>query len=186
MHRVGAAGLGGFLLLFGLGGLSSPGFLSTNGFLATVSLVVGALLVAAAVRGGSSASTVSVTVGVAFLLSGLGNAVVLGSPRNMLAFEISNVLFSLAVGLLLLLSLGAYGRLTGRLPADGPYADVAPAGSPVPAPLSRADAMADHDLAVAERAVAARVASSDMAARVRAAAPFRTQEERRRAFLAAN
>ena len=71
MHRVGAAGIGGFLLLFAAQSLQLPvGFLpgssalvfgmATSGLLAVASLVVGAVLVAAAVRGGPSASSVSV------------------------------------------------------------------------------------------------------------------------------
>lgn len=91
VHRVSAAALGGFLLLFAGLGLAAPvGFLSTggavvmglstNGLLATVSFVVGVVLVVAAVRGGPAASTASVVVGALFLLSGVVNALILDTP----------------------------------------------------------------------------------------------------------
>lgn len=45
---------------------------------------------------------------------------VLNGPYNIPAFRMSNVLFSLVVGAVLL-CLGAWGRFTGRLPPDNPY-----------------------------------------------------------------
>ncbi len=88
MHRVGAGGLGAFLVAFGFGGLAlAPAFmsntgpvvmgLSTDGLLSTLSPVVGVFLVGAAVRGGRTASTAAVAVGCLFLFSGLGNVLVL-------------------------------------------------------------------------------------------------------------
>lgn len=131
VHQVGAGAIGAFLVLFGILGVvqgvpmvGTEGTvvmgLYANGVLAVISVVVGLVLVASAVRGGPMASTVSIVVGVLFLLSGLGNAVLLGTAMNMLAFRLPNVMFSLAVGLVLLL-LGSYGRLTGALPSASPY-----------------------------------------------------------------
>ena len=131
VHRVSAAALGCFLLLFGVLSFAAPvGFLatsgavvfglSTNGLLATVSVIVGAVLVVAAVRSGPTASSTLVTIGGLFVTSGVANAVVLGTALNIFAFRVSNVLFSLVVGTVLL-TLGAYGRFTGSLPDTSPY-----------------------------------------------------------------
>ncbi|WP_224390965.1 DUF4383 domain-containing protein [Pseudonocardia sp. ICBG1293] len=132
LHRVSSALVGIVLLVFGALGLTdnldffsttgSPVLgLSTNLLLSTVSLVVGALLVGAAARGERFASTVSTTVGALFLLSGVVNVLLIGTPYNVLAFRMPNVVFSLLVGLVMLV-LGAYGRFSGRLPSDNPYA----------------------------------------------------------------
>ena len=91
-QRLGAVGLGGALWAFGILGLvnrlamfSTNGGhvlgLSSNGLLSVISLVVGAVLIGAAARGGRGASTVTVTVGAAFLLSGLAN-VLCDRPRT--------------------------------------------------------------------------------------------------------
>ena len=194
VHRAGAGVLGGFLLVFGLGGLtlgaeflSTTGpivmGLSTNGLLATLSLIVGTLLVAASVRGGPMASTVAVGVGGLFLVSGIAGVLVLNTPLNMLAFRMTNVIFSLLVGAALLF-VGSYGRFTGRLPASSPYAD-AGAGPIAPAGY-RTDGAVERALAAAERAVARHAATSDQVARVRAAARFRTHEARAAAFAHEN
>jgi hypothetical protein len=188
VHRIGAAAVGGFLLLFAaLTSLSPAGFLpgssavvlgmATSGVLGVASLVFGAVLIAAAVRGGPLASSVSVVIGAVFLLSGLGNALVLGTAMNMLGFRLSNVVFSLAIGLALLL-VGAYGRFTGSLPDDSPYAT--PPVVREPPPL--VDAALADELAAAERAVAAHAATPGQAAGVAAASRQTTHAERSRAF----
>ena len=146
VHRVGAVLFALGLWVFGILGLvnrldpfttnGTPVLgLSSNGLLSVISLVVGAILIAAATRGGRMASTVTVIVGVAFILSGLANVLVLGTPLNLLAFRMPNVIFSLIAGALLLF-LGAYGRYTGGLPDDNPYhAERHPSGEPeVPLP----------------------------------------------------
>ncbi len=94
--------------------------LASNGLLSAISLVVGGVLVSAAWRGGRSSSTVTVAVGLLFLLSGLLNLAVLNTELNLLAFRMSNVIFSFIAGMLLLF-LGAYGRFSGGLTADNPY-----------------------------------------------------------------
>ena len=131
VHRVGAAVLGGGLCVFGVLGVADRlEFLAvrgkvvlglaTNGLLATISLIVGGILIGAAFRGGRSSSTITVVIGALFLLSGLFNLAVLDTKFNLLAFRLSNVIFSFIAGMLLLF-LGAYGRFSGGLPADNPY-----------------------------------------------------------------
>ncbi|MGH3925001.1 MAG: DUF4383 domain-containing protein, partial [Pseudonocardiaceae bacterium] len=86
--------------------------LSSNGLLSAISLIVGGVLIAAALRGGRSSSTITVVIGVLFLLSGLLNLAVLDTDFNLLAFRLPNVIFSFIAGMLLLF-LGAYGRFSG-------------------------------------------------------------------------
>ncbi|MGB8994386.1 MAG: DUF4383 domain-containing protein [Pseudonocardiaceae bacterium] len=131
MHRTGAAVLGAGLCLFGiLGFVDRLKFLAlhgrvvlglaSNGLLATISVVVGVVLIGAALRGGRISSTITVVVGLLFLLSGMLNLAVLDTKFNLLAFRLSNVVFSIIAGTLLL-CLGAYGRFSGGLPSDNPY-----------------------------------------------------------------
>ncbi len=131
VYRVGAALFGGGLIIFGgLGFANQLAFLSTNGrqilglssngLLSLISLVVGFVLVMAAVIGGPVSSTVTATIGGLFIVSGLANLAVLDTPLNLLAFKIQNVLFSLIAGMLMLF-VGLYGRVSGGLPNDNPY-----------------------------------------------------------------
>ncbi|MCU1653689.1 MAG: hypothetical protein JWQ60_4838, partial [Pseudonocardia sp.] len=120
VHRVGAAAIGVFLMCFGaLGFLRGLAFLATegptvlglssNGLLAAISLIVGFVLLVSAVAKGPTASTTSIVLGVLFLLSGMANNLVLGTRMNLLAFRPANIVFSFAVGAVLLI-LGSYGR----------------------------------------------------------------------------
>lgn len=212
LHRTGAVLVGLGLAVFGVLGLinrlelfSTTGRLvlglSSNGLLSVLSLIIAAVLVAAGLRGGRTASTVTVVVGALFLLSGVGNVLVLDSSWNLLAFRMSNVIFSLCVGLVLL-CLGAWGRFTGRLPADNPYRrerhpGEGRAGSmlhdqPVdgqgddahadrrPAAYAGADAGDLRELAEAERAGAQRAASPEQEAGTAAADTERATEDRLR------
>jgi hypothetical protein len=131
IYRLGAATFGTGLLAFGVLGLaneipfwSTRGTevlgLSSNGLLSVLSVVVGAVLIAASAWGGPVASTTTAVVGLLFFLSGLANLAVLGTAWNLLAFEIQNVVFSLVAGMLLLF-LGLYGRVSGGLAQDNPY-----------------------------------------------------------------
>ncbi|UNZ22034.1 DUF4383 domain-containing protein [Streptomyces sp. 891-h] len=131
VYRVGAGVVGLGLTVFGVLGLTDNiGFfdtggdrvagLNTNGALSVLSVVVGVLLIGAMVRGGNFASNVNITFGGLFLLSGFANLALLETRLNVLAFELENVLFSFAVGLLLLV-FGMYGRVGGALPHDNPY-----------------------------------------------------------------
>ena len=214
VHRAGATVLGLGIGVFGVLGLvngleffSTTGTrllgLSSNGLLSTISLVTAAVLVAAGLRGGRLASTVTVTVGVLFLLSGVGNVLVLDSSWNVLAFRMPNVIFSLVVGLLLL-CLGAWGRFTGRLPDDNPYrrerhpgeageegmleeqpADGQRGRSAEPA-YRRSDAVDIRELADAERAMAQGAATPDQVAGTEAADVARGTEDRLRAWRRAH
>lgn len=94
--------------------------LSSNGTLSLISVVVGTVLVVAAVVGGALASTVMAVIGGLFVLSGLVNLAVLDTPLNLLAFRIQNVIFSLVAGIVLLY-FGLYGRVSGGLSEDNPY-----------------------------------------------------------------
>lgn len=131
VYRYGAGAMGLILVVFGvLGLLNDVSFLSkageriaglnSNGALSSISIAVGVLLFVGMVVGGSFASTLNICVGVAFLLSGFVNLALLDTDSNLLAFKLSNVLFSFAVGVMLLF-FGMYGRVTGGLPHDNPY-----------------------------------------------------------------
>lgn len=193
IHRLAAASTGLFLVAFGvLGSARAPSFLSTsgpqilglftNGLLASLSLAMGAALTFAATRSGPIASTISVAAGGLFLLSGLLNAMIVGSAMNMLAFGPVNVLFSLVVGAVLLV-LGSYGRFSGALPSDSPYARHV---TPVATGARRVTLHeGDRALAEAERAMVRHVVTAEQAAQVRAASAYRTHDERLHASLAA-
>lgn len=131
VHRAGAGllgvGLWGFAALGfanGLAFFSTRGApvlgLSSNGLLSAISVVAGAVLIAAAATRGPVASTVTAAMGALFVLSGLAHLAILHTPLNILAFQLPNVFFSLIAGMLLLF-LGTYGRLAGGLPPDNPY-----------------------------------------------------------------
>ena len=131
VYRYGAGLCGLALLVFGsLGFLNDLAFLSTrgeriaglssNGLLSLISLVVAAVLIAGALIGGNTASTVNMVVGALFLGSGFVNLALLDTKANFLAFHLQNVMFSFAVGLMLL-TFGMYGRVSGGLPHDNPY-----------------------------------------------------------------
>lgn len=197
VHRLGAGVFGIGLVGFGVLGFAHRlAFFSTtgrpvlglpsNGLLAAISVLVGLGLVVAAAIGGVVASTTTAVVGAAFLLSGLVNLAVLDSPWNVLAFTFRNVLFSLVAGMLLLF-LGTYGRVTGRLPEDNPYRRARhheepfdPNGPEVAAERRR---IAEIDeLARAELAVAEGRASAAQWELVHDDAVRRATEARRRAY----
>lgn len=196
IHRDGAivAGLG--LWIFGILGLvnrltflSTVGQpmlgLSSNGLLSTLSLIVGAVLVGAGVRGGHQASTVTAVIGVLFLLSGLGNLAVLDTEANFLAFRMPNVVFSLIIGMLLLF-LGLYGRVSGGLPADNPYYRARHPFPEAPSPEASGDVVRDDQderaLIEAEIAVAEGHATPEQAQRYRAEAQRIADAAHRRAW----
>jgi Domain of unknown function (DUF4383) len=196
VHRVGAVGVAAVILVFGLlgfaGGLdyfATEGEqvlgLSSNGLLSTISVVTAVVLIAAAVRGPRVASTVMIVVGVLFLISALANLAVLRTGLNFLAFKLSNVFFSLGAGLLLLL-LGAFGRISGNLPADNPYArpvedDVDPPAAGLPWTFE--ELAAEGAMRRAEIAVVQHTATADQRRRVAAMAPMRGRGERRQVWM---
>ena len=194
VQRIGALAVAAFLLVFGLlgfaGGLdffSTDGErvlgLSSNGLLSTLSVVVAAVLVGAALLGPRVASTVMIVVGSLFLLSALVNLAVLRTSFNFLAFEMSNVLFSIGVGLALLV-LGAYGRVSGNLPADSPYASAAsgPEEEPESYPSTPEEFAAEAAMREAELAVTEHRATEDQERRVQAMSAVHTRAERRRVW----
>jgi hypothetical protein len=196
VHRIGAVAVSLFLLVFGLlgfaGGLaffSTHGQriagLSSNGLLSTISVIMAAVLIAAALRGPRIASTVMMVAGVLFLLSALANLAVLNSAYNILAFRLPNVFFSIAVGLLLLL-LGAYGRVSGNLPADSPYAHPHEAEPPRRArelPSTPEEVAAEQAMREAELAVYMGTATAEQRRRVDAMTRYRDRYTQRRAWM---
>lgn len=195
VHRMGAVVLGLVLLAFGAIGLArsnswfgvqgEPAMgMSTNGALSVLSLAAALVLIVAAVWAGRVASAVSTVFGVVFLLSGLVHLGLLGTPWNVLAFRLPNVLFSIAAGLVLLL-LGFYGRVSGGLPPDNPYRRARPRRAHRPHPAEQARGVRggerEHRLAEAEMAVAEGIATPRQHALVRRDQAARQAEERRRA-----
>jgi len=195
VQRTGAICVGAFLVVFGLVGLiGGLSFLSTrgervlglssNGLLSTLSVVVGLVLIGAALRGPRVASMVMMVLGVLFLLSALVNLAVLNTSLNVLAFELRNVLFSIVVGLLLLV-LGAYGRVTGNLPTDSPYAHPHPDDDEAPEsyPSTPEEFAADAAMREAEIAVCNHVATEEQHRRVQAMSAVHTRADRRRVWM---
>jgi hypothetical protein len=196
VHRLGAVTVGLVIAVFGVlgfaGGLdffSTEGEpvlgLSSNGLLSTISVVTAVVLVAAAVRGPRIASTVMIVVGVLFLVSALANLAVLRTSFNILAFEFPNVVFSVVAGLVLLL-LGAYGRVSGNLPPDSPYAHGDDGADDEPLderPATAAEAAAERAMRNAEVAVVQRTATGDQRRRVEAMAAVHTRVDRRRVWM---
>src|SRR3954452_2204266 len=112
VQRIGAVVVALTILIFGILGFadgldffSTDGQpvlgLSSNGLLSTVSLVTAAVLFAAAAMGPRAASTVMIVVGTLFLVAGLASMAVLRTGLNLLAFEMTNVGFSMVAGLIL-------------------------------------------------------------------------------------
>jgi hypothetical protein len=194
VQRLGAVSVGLILLVFGLlGATGGAPFLSThgerylgmssNGLLSALSLFVAAVLIAAALRGPRLASTVMIAVGVLFLLSALVNLALLRTAFNLLAFRMSNVVFSVVVGLLLLV-LGAYGRISGNLPTNSPYAHPrAVVLEPPDLPSTPEEVAAEAAMREAEMAVVQHYATEDQQRRVQAMSPVHTREERRRVWM---
>jgi len=195
VQRAGALAVAAVILVFGVlgfaGGLaffSTDGDpilgMSSNGLLSTISVVTAGVLVVAALRSPRVASTVMIVVGTLFLVSALANLAVLRTSFNVLAFEMPNVAFSVVAGLLLLL-LGAYGRLTGNLPPDSPYAGARPEAAPEPPeyPSSSAEFAAERAMREAEIAVVNHVATAEQRRRVTAMAQVRSRYDRRRVWM---
>ena len=195
VQRIGALAVAAVILTFGLlgfaGGLDffstdgSPVLgRSSNGLLSAISVLTAVVLVAAALRGPRVASTVMIVVGALFLLSALANLAALRTSFNVLAFEMENVVFSVVAGLLLLL-LGAYGRVSGNLPPDSPYARPATddVGPPESFPSTPAEFAAERAMRDAEVAVVNHVATAEQRRRVAAMAEVHSRGDRRRVWM---
>ncbi len=197
VQRTGAVLVALTLLVFGLlgfaGGLdyfSTEGErilgLSSNGLLSTISVVMAVVLLVAAARSPRATSTIMIVAGSLFLLSALVNLAVLRTSFNLLAFEFENVVFSVVVGLVLLV-LGAYGRVGGHLPAENPYArsdvDADEQAQADEYAMTPAEHAAERAMRQAEIAVAQHVATADQRRRVAAMAQVHTRSERRRVWM---
>jgi hypothetical protein len=197
VHKVGAVVVAAVIGVFGVlgfaGGLaffSTEGEmvlgLSSNGALSTVSVVTAAVLVFSAFRSPRTASTIMMTIGVLFLVSALANLAVLRTDLNVLAFRMPNVIFSILAGLVLL-TLGAYGRVGGHLPADSPYAhpedEADKDGEPEVLPSTREESAAEAAMRQAEIAVVERRATWDQRRRVEAMAKVTTRQDRRQVWM---
>jgi uncharacterized protein DUF4383 len=196
VHRIGALLVAAVIATFGVLGLadglayfSTDGEriagLSSNGLLSTISLVTAAVLVTAALSGPRVASTTMLVIGGLFLVSALANLAVLESDLNVLAFSMANVIFSICAGLLLL-TLGAYGRISGNLPEDSPYRRADGAGVPDTGqqlPGTAAEQAAEQAMRDAELAVVEHRATDDQRRRVEAMAAVRTRAGRRDVWM---
>ncbi len=195
VQRTGAVLVALVLLVFGLlgfaGGLdyfSTEGErilgLSSNGLLSTISVVMAAVLLIAAARSPRVTSTIMIVAGSLFLLSALVNLAVLRTSFNILAFEFENVVFSVVVGLLLL-TLGAYGRISGHLPEDSPYAHPHALAEEEDddLPSTPEDVAAEQAMREAERAVALHAGTEDQRRRVAAMAQVHSRGDRRRVWM---
>ncbi len=195
VQRTGAVLVALVLLVFGLlgfaGGLdyfSTEGErilgLSSNGLLSTISVVMAVVLLVAAARSPRVTSTIMIVAGSLFLLSALVNLAVLRTSFNILAFEFENVVFSVVVGLLLL-TLGAYGRIGGHLPEDSPYAHPHALAEEEDddLPTTPEEVAAEHAMRDAEVAVVQHVATNDQRRRVAAMAQVHSRGDRRRVWM---
>ena len=195
VQRLGAVAVGLVLAVFGLlGATGGVGFLAThgqrhlgmssNGLLSTLSLVVAAVLLGAAFRGPRAASNVMIGLGVVFQVSALVNGALLQTAFNFLAFRMSNVVFSVAVGFVLLV-LGAYGRISGNLPETSPYAHPhALLDEPPDLPSTPDEVAAEAAMREAEIAVVQHYATDEQRRRVQAMSLVRTRDARRHVWMA--
>jgi hypothetical protein len=199
VHRIGAIVVAAVIAAFGVLGLvdglayfSTDGEriagLSSHGLLSTISLLTAAVLVAAALHSSRVASTTMLVIGVLFLVSALANLAVLETEVNFLAFSMANVIFSIVAGLVLL-TLGAYGRVSGNLPADSPYRAEGADGVPdddatsQQLPETPAQRAAERAMREAEVAVIEHRATADQQRRVEAMAQVRTRADRRDVWM---
>lgn len=200
VHRAGAIAVAAVIAVFGALGLANGldffstqgeriAGLSSNGLLSLISLATAAVLVVSALMGPRIASNTMFVVGALFILSALANLAVLNSSYNVLAFRMPNVYFSIAAGLVLL-TLGAYGRVSGHLPEDNPYAqgqggDGSGDGAEEPdlPPSTPAERRAERAIRAAEVAVVQHTATDEQRRRVEAMAGARTRTERRRIWM---
>ena len=201
IHRVGAVVVAVVIAVFGVlgfvGGLAffdtqgaSVLGLSTNGALSTISILTALVLVAAAIRGGRLASTVMIVVGALFIISAFVNLGLMATPLNLLAFRLPNVFFSIGAGLVLLI-LGSYGRVSGKLPKDNPYRQERDGEEELDDgqnlssqhPRNRAERVADEEMAAASRALVSGAATEDQRRRMADVDQLRTQEDRRARWM---
>ncbi|MEU1485056.1 DUF4383 domain-containing protein [Streptomyces sp. NPDC005752] len=131
VYRYGAAVCGLILITFAVLGFSDAltpfdtagdtvAGMTTNTTLSVISTVVGLALLVGAAIGGNFASTLNMTVGGLFVLSGFAHIFVLDRSVNVLDFGMTNVVFSFVMGLVIA-TFGMYGRVSSRLSHENPY-----------------------------------------------------------------
>ncbi|MFD3680334.1 DUF4383 domain-containing protein [Streptomyces sp. NPDC058613] len=131
VYRYGALLCGLILIAFGVLGFADAlrpfdtegetiAGLTTNTTLSVISVAVGLALAAGAFIGGNFASTLNITVGALFLISGFAHIFILDKGANILDFGMTNVMFSFVMGLIIM-TFGMYGRVSSKLPHDNPY-----------------------------------------------------------------
>jgi hypothetical protein len=179
----GVLGFAGGLEYFSTEGERALG-LSSNGLLSTVSVVTAAVLVFAAFRSARTASTIMMAIGALFLVSALVNLAALRTDLNVLAFEMANVIFSVVAGVVLL-TLGAYGRVGGHLPADSPYAAASTdvEDDPAELPSTPVEYAVERAMRAAEVAVVQHTATDDQRRRVAAMARVSSRRRRREVWM---
>jgi len=125
IYRIAAGISGAALVIFGLLGFTvTDGLpfagregavllgLTVNNALNTVSILMGLVLIYGAVKGGALASTVDLIAGSFFLLASLVGLAVLRTDLNLFAYTMTDIIFSMVLGMVLL-TFGLYGRATG-------------------------------------------------------------------------
>jgi uncharacterized protein DUF4383 len=185
LHRIGAAVVGGFVFVFGLTGLtwrpeifSTEGpvvfGMTTNGFLAFLSMIVGIMLIFAAVFGGQVAAWGAIVAGAGFILSGVVNVFLLGTPLNVMAFTMPNVVFSWVAGAVLV-AVGMIGRREHTTDDSlyGSHLEYEDAAAQV-----HTDPVAAAELAEAERARALHYATEEQTERLHDADRYRSAADR--------
>ena len=188
LHRIGAVVVGGFVFVFGLTGLtwrpevfSTEGpvvfGMTTNGFLAFLSMAVGAMLVFAAVFGGPAAAWGAIVAGAGFILSGVVNVFLLGTPLNIMAFTMPNVVFSWVAGAVLV-AVGMIGR-KAHAADDSLYGSHLEHEDPAQV---RTNPVTAAELAEAERARALHYATEEQIERLHDADRYRSGADRAHAW----
>ena len=185
LHRIGVAVVGGFVFVFGLAGLalrpevfSTEGpvvfGMTTNGLLAFASMAVGIVLLFAVVLGGQVVAWAAIAAGAGFFLSGVVNVFLLGTPLNVMAFTMPNVVFSWVVGAVLV-ALGMIGRKQHPTGASLSGSHVEREGS---AAQVHINPVAAAELAEAERALALHHATEEQIERLHDADRYRLAADR--------
>lgn len=151
--------------------------LAVNGALGILSIIVGVVIIIAAIIADHRAWTLITVIGGLFTASALVHLLVLNSGLNLLAFQFANVIFSFLAGLALM-TIGVFQREGGgRIPRESAE------------PAREAETARQHrlseigPLADAEHAMAEGSATQEQERMVRRDARARAAEQRRAAYL---
>jgi hypothetical protein len=148
--------------------------MTTNGLLAFASMAAGIVLLFAVVLGGQVVAWAAIAAGVGFFLSGVVNVFLLGTPLNVMAFTLPNVVFSWVVGVVLV-ALGMIGRKRHPTGADLSGSHVEREG---PTTHVHINPVAAAELAEAERALALHHATEEQIERLQDADRYRSAADR--------